>query len=332
MKRFLGAGACSDESPTRGDVKRIKLDVGAIVPKTTRLHNQFFRHKLCDMRKSTKKRNENKQDGTARNHAECTLKIVDLQELHAKQHGRCYISGIVLQCRTLAKWQASPERLDNTRGYTKDNTVLIALEFNTAKQWNRAKFAAMFIDELPTLSMHVDFSVTRNKPVRHEYPVNAEGSIRCWKCLEYRGLDMYYHRKFAKGCRTCRLQYTKSYQCSPRGRLGVLLSHSKGHHERRSLKNTYETQHQLSLDDLILQYWKQGGLCYYSDMPLQFDRPDEPWLISLERIDVAKTYTADNVVLICAELNATDNGRKCGNSNFGWSRAKVAEVRAMYRV
>ena len=49
--------------------------------------------------------------------------------------------------RTRTCWQMSLERLDNKKGYTDANTVLIALEFNTPLQWTREK--VIFAWKLP---------------------------------------------------------------------------------------------------------------------------------------------------------------------------------------
>jgi hypothetical protein len=69
------------------------------------------------------------------------------------QKGRCYYSGIPLTFTINTPWQLSVERLDSCIGYTKENTVLICLEFNTSDhtiqsigepegsgQWSKDKF------------------------------------------------------------------------------------------------------------------------------------------------------------------------------------------------
>lgn len=57
------------------------------------------------------------------------------------QQGRCYYSGVPLCFGTASSWRCSPERIDNNKLHTNDNVVLVALEFNTSKQWSREKFA-----------------------------------------------------------------------------------------------------------------------------------------------------------------------------------------------
>ena len=76
--------------------------------------------------------------------------------LHKIEHqqGRCFYSGVPLQYKQVhTDWRMSLERLDNNLGYTEDNCVLIAIEFNTSDysrnkavkeifgtaQWSRAK-------------------------------------------------------------------------------------------------------------------------------------------------------------------------------------------------
>ena len=55
-------------------------------------------------------------------------------EVFREQRGLCAYSGIPLAFGSykVKDWIASIERLDNSKGYTKDNVCLIALEFNTS--------------------------------------------------------------------------------------------------------------------------------------------------------------------------------------------------------
>ena len=55
------------------------------------------------------------------------------------QRGRCFYSDVPLRYAFNVDWKMSLERLDNTKTYTKDNTRLVALEFNTRAQWSRSK-------------------------------------------------------------------------------------------------------------------------------------------------------------------------------------------------
>lgn len=54
-----------------------------------------------------------------------------------EQQGRCYYSDIVLRYSNNDDWCFSCERLDTTQGYTRNNCVLIAREFQTSINWSR---------------------------------------------------------------------------------------------------------------------------------------------------------------------------------------------------
>ncbi len=69
---------------------------------------------------------------------------VSASQLLAKlkeQKGRCYYSHIPMRFGSRIDWQCSVERLNNKVGHSDANTVLVCLEFNTTKQWSKAKFA-----------------------------------------------------------------------------------------------------------------------------------------------------------------------------------------------
>lgn len=68
-----------------------------------------------------------------------TLTLQDLFEMWSIQRGHCAYSQLKMTHIVNSDWRASIERLDNTKGYTRDNCVLICLEFNGVKQMNREK-------------------------------------------------------------------------------------------------------------------------------------------------------------------------------------------------
>lgn len=59
--------------------------------------------------------------------------------------------------------------------------------------------------------------------------------------------------------------------------------------------------HNISIDDLEYLWEKQNGRCYYSNIPMNYDKNE--WRISLERLDNNKGYINGNVVLCCLEFN-----------------------------
>ncbi|CAE8630690.1 unnamed protein product [Polarella glacialis] len=87
------------------------------------------------------------------------LKLDDVLAMLRIQAGRCFYSGVPVQYKQRhTHWRMSLERVDNSIGYLKDNTVLIAIEFNTADhsrntattqvfgtaQWSRSKAAQVW--------------------------------------------------------------------------------------------------------------------------------------------------------------------------------------------
>eukprot|EP01083_Nonionella_stella_P281761 958871_1 len=73
------------------------------------------------------------------------------------QRFRCYYSGIPMIFKAGSDWQCSIERIDNEKGYTTTNCVLICREFNSSDyslgalastsgspQWNQAKFQTFY--------------------------------------------------------------------------------------------------------------------------------------------------------------------------------------------
>lgn len=77
---------------------------------------------VCNARKRAERRNQ-----------VCNLSYTDILDMLLFQSGRCYYSGVPMECNTpRSDWRMSLERLNNDTGYTTDNCVLVALEFNSS--------------------------------------------------------------------------------------------------------------------------------------------------------------------------------------------------------
>ena len=100
------------------------------------------------------------------------LCLDSMLEMLWSQEGRCLYSGVPLRfAQYNMDWMMSLERLDNKKTYTKDNTVLIALEFNTAdhsmrkavssvlgsSQWSRKKVEHVWGSCSSTSFAHTSF-------------------------------------------------------------------------------------------------------------------------------------------------------------------------------
>lgn len=113
------------------------------------LRRMTLRGHMLELLKSARRRHK---FGKWQGHFELDLGFA--LEMLWSQQGRCFYSGVPLKYAQLnVDWMMSLERLDNRTTYTKDNTVLVALEFNTAdnsmnkassfscgsSQWSRSK-------------------------------------------------------------------------------------------------------------------------------------------------------------------------------------------------
>ena len=89
-------------------------------------------------KRRTRLRNQKKDDSDTMHQFIISIDII-LDKL-LQQGGRCFYSGVPLNFREpWSDWFWSLERLDNDKGYTIENCVLVALGFNTAAQWTRMK-------------------------------------------------------------------------------------------------------------------------------------------------------------------------------------------------
>ena len=111
----------------------------------------FIIHALGSARDHCKNIKKNVKRSEENSKYELTLEII-LNKI-IQQKGRCYYSNIPLTFKPKTDWSLSIERLDNKKGYTDKNTVLICLEFNSmdqssitetetgSGQWSKEKFS-----------------------------------------------------------------------------------------------------------------------------------------------------------------------------------------------
>ena len=72
------------------------------------------------------------------------LDLDSVLEMLWSQQGRCFYSDVPLRFALYnVDWMMSLERLDNNKTYTKDNTVLVALEFNTSDHTKKAAHSSL---------------------------------------------------------------------------------------------------------------------------------------------------------------------------------------------
>lgn len=85
------------------------------------------RHMVFDMNKSARKKKFN-----------CDMTEADIFQMYDDQDGKCAITGFDMTLGSSEdfiekQYAASPDRIDNERGYTKDNVWLVAARANSIK-------------------------------------------------------------------------------------------------------------------------------------------------------------------------------------------------------
>ena len=235
---------------------------------------------------------------------------------------------------TPGPFQMSLDRIDDTKGYVEDNVRVVGLVFNTRKKWTKQKFAQVFKNDPMTYPV-VDASFEKKKITRTKRDTHSsrEGYAKCWVCETEKPITEFYAQK-STGCKPCYCRRSKEYINTPIGRMRLLVRNAKTSHNRRCKKSTFKRRnHSKNVDHIkfknLVEIWIcQGGRCFYSGMPMQFDG-EKDWLVSLERKNPLGTYTKDNVTLVCAEFNAMDRVVETGVST-GWTPELVQEIRAKH--
>lgn len=260
---------------------------------------------------------------------EFDLSFSELVGMLELQGGKCAYSGVSMEVeQPNSHWRMSLERVDNHMGYTTSNCVLVAAEFNSCDfsrarnvdpesvlgtaQWSLRKVQEVSRLRSQSVSFNelvIDIEDARGSANQLGRPKTSRGSIAT-----------HYDMRFTYGYKTTK-RLKRSFL---RGHLQTCLGNAR---QRAKLR---EQDCCITVDFLLdLLEW-QGGLCYYSRVPLQYKQVHTDWRLSIERLDNSIGYTPDNCVLIAVEFNTPDHSRNVAVTEvFGtaqWSREKVWHV------
>lgn len=246
------------------------------------------------------------------------------------QRGKCYYSGVAMCWHPNSHWRMSLERLDNDRGYIKDNVALVACEFNTSSQWSKQK--VMQIPTLRKANVDVDALIAQIQEARGSdqrrgsirgpgRKPNAAGEWPCRQCGTFKPQLDFARKSWCKGCiRVHSFEYNRTL----RGNVVNLLSAARKHSKRLGMSCI------LLHDDLLDILLEQEGRCYYSGVPMECRVPRSHWRMSLERLENGAGYTRTNCVLVALEFNTSDFSKNKNvvrlNGTAQWSREKVDYV------
>ena len=127
-----------------------------------------------------------------------------------------------------------------------------------------------------------------------------------------------YHKtrdKLQPVCKACQSDAKTAYRKTLNGSLRTLLDDSKKNSKVRMENGRVEAgKHDILFYDLENLWNVQEGKCYYSNLPMNYDRND--WKVSIERLNPELGYTKTNVALCCLEFNHATN----------WSFDKIREM------
>lgn len=82
---------------------------------------------LEELLKSAKRRGKQKE------RYNCSITLEELKEIYIKQSGKCYISGRKMKTDVGSPDRVSIDRIDSSKGYTKDNVGLACIQINIMK-------------------------------------------------------------------------------------------------------------------------------------------------------------------------------------------------------
>jgi len=272
----------------------------------------------------TRAKNNNSQRVEKGRNLEFTLTYEDLVDLDEKQQSLCAISLLPLAFSTFSNWQASPDRIDNSIGYTKENTQLTALEFNTFSDWSQ-----LLILELISLAGTV-FENYDEAVVHMTQPLPRCGTRRAWPIKIIDGKEVIhcyfckiskprvdFPKKISSGCRTCKVVNMKNYKETWRGILQRLFGSAVTSTKYRQSKGRV-MKCTIKYEDIVQKFMDQKGICAYSNVPLETTGQR---MASLERIKTNVGYVPDNICLVCVCFQSADRSNGVGES-CGWSKKK----------
>ena len=241
----------------------------------------------------------------------CNLDMHDILDMILSQGGRCAYSGIPMEIKyNHSHWRVSLERMKNSAGYSRDNCVLTAHEFNSFDYTRPAGSRRGVVDG------SAQWSAKKVRYVGQNLPVNVQG-------LE----DDIHHALSSTSFKSSQLELNVCREWPRRWTLRARAQQLAGTARQRSAKWGHSCQ--MHFADILEMLQDQGGRCFYSGVPLQYSRCHTDWVMSIERLNNALGYERKNSVLIAAEFNTTDLSRRARGKVRGsaqWSLAKVRHV------
>jgi hypothetical protein len=249
--------------------------------------------KLLSAKQSAKKRGGSRE--------ECSINIEDLLELLDTNNNTCIITGKKLSFIASSPWQASIDRINSQKGYTKDNIQIVALEVNVSCYTSNIKenyyeatnedWKNIFNDSILNNNYNIDEILTKFKRLWNSKPIDV-GII----------YEVENKKEYERQCYT------------------ILPRHSFGRLCRSNNLSRHGKDNSLNVNDIYEIFISQNGLCAYSMIPMSLHPGNRK--VSLERINSTLPHTKENCILVCRMLNPTEHK----GDNLGMSREKFLQI------
>ncbi len=231
-----------------------------------------------------------------------------------KQKDKCYISDLQMNFEPHSNWQCSPERIDNTKGYTDSNVRFICLEFQLGNGLQASKEMVEFLCIIETKPHPRLTEIMSGKFIEGDYEVHcSEGRTKCVKC---------------------EATYKKHYNNTVRGRLNNLSLYAKHRTRTRNARGRGHDDSENDYNENLKMLQEQQGKCHLTGHHLSFE--SGKWnCVSLERINVNLTYNkTGNCCLIMQCINTTNHSSRISHAkltkdhgNGAWTCEKIAFLR-----
>lgn len=239
-----------------------------------------------------------KQSSEKRGHPMPELDSDYLEQLFIRQNGKCAYSGVEMHKKPEFDYDPlamSPERLDNSKHYTKDNVVLIAVGLQICHgNFNHHSIVELFLvrdaNFMPP-NLYVTLTTKPNTRAKRIKLETIDDKRKCSRCELHLHISNF-HEKHSY-CKTCQREQVKNYRETPRGFLINLSKHAKKRAiERGNKRSRNDTSHQCDNDlfnlfvDIIIE---QQGRCVITGQLFVYHN-GHMFTPSPDRLDNSKGY------------------------------------------